>query len=89
MQDPYGQPAEATARAAAAIAARRGAEVVLPATEGTLRALTGREHFFERGTIIGTAPVKALDVAVDKFADQRVGDRPGVRFAADRGGVGR
>lgn len=68
IPDPYGRPAEATARAVAAIAAHRGAEVVLPATEGTLRALTGREHLFERGTIVGTAPVEALNVAVDKVA---------------------
>ncbi len=68
IPDPYGRPAEATARAIAEIAARRGAEVVLPATEGALRALTGREDLFERGTVIGTAPVEAFDVAVDKVA---------------------
>jgi hypothetical protein len=68
IPDPYGHPAEATARAIAAIAARRGAGVVLPATEAALRALTGREHLFEPGVVVGTAPVGALDIAVDKVA---------------------
>ena len=66
MPDPYEQPAELTARSIAAIAARRGARVVLPATEGTLRALTGREHLFEPGTAVGTSSRRSLDLAVDK-----------------------
>lgn len=42
------------------------ADIVLPCTEATLRALTGREHLFSAQ--IGTASPEALDKATDKAA---------------------
>lgn len=44
---------------------RLGVAVVLPGTEGSLRALTGREELF-RGIRVGTNPEDALDRATDK-----------------------
>ena len=68
LADPYGRRAEDTVRDAVAIAARRGVDVVLPGTEGALRALAGREHRFPRGVVVGTAPMEALEKAMDKSA---------------------
>jgi ATPase subunit of ABC transporter with duplicated ATPase domains len=68
LADPYGRRAEDTVRDAVAIAVRRGAEVVLPGTEGALRAIVGREDRFPAGVVIGTAPAEALEKAMDKRA---------------------
>jgi carbamoylphosphate synthase large subunit len=40
--------------------------VVLPGTEGSLRALTGREHEFDAGTVLATCSQESLDRATDK-----------------------
>jgi predicted ATP-grasp superfamily ATP-dependent carboligase len=68
LADPYGRRAEDTVRDAIAIAARRGVEVVLPGTEGSLRALVGSEPRFPGGVAVGTAPAEALEKAMDKSA---------------------
>jgi predicted ATP-grasp superfamily ATP-dependent carboligase len=54
------------ARDLAEAAAQIGAAVVLPGTEASLRALTGREDLFEPGQVIGTSSRRALDQATDK-----------------------
>jgi predicted ATP-grasp superfamily ATP-dependent carboligase len=56
------------ARAVAAVAARGEARLVLPGTEGSLRALTGHEALFTPGTVVATAPREALDRATNKLA---------------------
>jgi predicted ATP-grasp superfamily ATP-dependent carboligase len=68
LPDPYGRQAEDTVRDVVAIAVRRGADVVLPGTEGALRAITGREDTFPSGVVVGTASQEALDRAMDKIA---------------------
>jgi predicted ATP-grasp superfamily ATP-dependent carboligase len=69
---------ESRARGIADVASRRGAEVVLPGTEATLRALTGREHLFAPGTIVGTPEPAALDLALDKGAVDRIAAAAGL-----------
>lgn len=62
-----GDPADdpmAYAESVAATADRLGVDVVLPATEGSLRALTGRDHLFACRVGVGTS--SALDRATDK-----------------------
>lgn len=55
----------AHARTVAEEAARLGVTAVLPGTEGSLRALTGREELFG-GIPVGTASAGALERATDK-----------------------
>lgn len=65
---------------AAALAERAGAlgvAAVLPGTEATLRALTGREELFA-GIAVGTAPTEALDLATSKLAFQRLAAEAGL-----------
>lgn len=59
---------DAHARQVAEAALAHGLQVVLPGTEGSLRALTGREDLFDREVAIGTNPLEALDHATDKLA---------------------
>ena len=56
----------AFADAVAAAAREAGVDAVLPATEATLRALTGREAAFGGSIAVGTATTEALDRATDK-----------------------
>jgi predicted ATP-grasp superfamily ATP-dependent carboligase len=63
VPDAKDEPA-AFVEAAAAEARRVGAAAVLPATEGTLRSLTGREDAFD--CAVGTGPAGALDRATDE-----------------------
>ena len=67
MPDPYEHPAEVTVRAIGEVVARRGIEVVLPGTAGSLRALTGREHLLGPEVVVGTTPTPTLDRATDKL----------------------
>jgi carbamoylphosphate synthase large subunit len=46
--------------------ARLGVRVVLPGTEGSLRAVTGREQVFPDGTAVGACPPEVLQRATDK-----------------------
>jgi carbamoylphosphate synthase large subunit len=64
VPDAKDEPA-AFVEAVAAAARTLGAAAVLPATEGTLRALTGREQVFG-DVVVGTGPPGALDRATDK-----------------------
>lgn len=64
VPDPLGDPV-GHARALAGEARRLGVAAVLPGTEGSLRALTGRESLFD-GVRVGTAPAAALELATDK-----------------------
>lgn len=57
--------ADEYAQALAAEARRLGVAAVLPGTEGTLRALTGREELFP-GIALGTCSPEELDRATDK-----------------------
>jgi predicted ATP-grasp superfamily ATP-dependent carboligase len=59
---------EEFARALARVAAGVGAAAILPASEASLRALTGREAMFPDGVVVGTAGEEALDRATDKTA---------------------
>lgn len=78
----------AYAAAAAALARRLAIDVVLPGTEGTLRALTGAEGAFPLSTVVGTSPPEALEAATSKAVFQRLAAEcglpviPGVEFAA-------
>ena len=69
---------ESRARAIAEVAARRRVDVVLPGTEATLRALTGREHLFGPHTVVGTPDPEALDRALDKGAVDRLAAEAGL-----------
>ena len=64
LPEPHEDPAGWTAELAA-IAERLDVAVVLPATEATLCALTGREAAFG-GRVVGTSTHASLDAAVDK-----------------------
>jgi predicted ATP-grasp superfamily ATP-dependent carboligase len=67
LADPYdGRSAEAIADEVAALAARRRVDVVLPGTDGILRALTGREERLPAGVVAGTSTPEALERAMDK-----------------------
>src|ERR671925_2202459 len=48
-------------------AERLGVAAVLPGTEGSLRAVTGRESLFPRGVAVGTCPPEVLRRATDKL----------------------
>jgi len=65
-------------RALAAAAAAGGATLVLPGTEWSLRALTGREASFPDGVGVATAPAQALDLATDKLALCRLAAEAGL-----------
>lgn len=69
---------EECARGIAAAASRHGVAAVLPGTEGTLRALTGRERLFRPGVAIGTTDEETLDLATDKVTLQRVAAEAGL-----------
>ena len=69
---------ESRARGIAEVAARRAADVVLPGTEATLRALTGREDLFPAGTVVGTPEPAALDRALDKGVVDRLAAEAGL-----------
>ena len=69
---------DAHAAAVAAEARRLEVAVVLPGTEGSLRALTGREDLF-RGIPVGTSPPDALERATDKGALARLSATAGLR----------
>lgn len=58
---------EAHTRDLAAAAARVRAAAVLPGTEGSLRAVTGRERLFPEGVRVGTCAPEVLDRATDKL----------------------
>lgn len=60
----------------ASLAGRVGAAAVLPATESTLRALSGREHLFPRP--VGTCGVERLERATDKGELSPAGARVGL-----------
>lgn len=65
VTDP-GSDVERHAEELARAAARLGAHAVLPSTEGSLRAVTGREHLFPSATAIGTSLPEVLARATDK-----------------------
>lgn len=67
---------ERYARELAALADRIGAAAVLPATESTLRALSGRESLFTAP--VGACGAEALERATDKTALAREGARVGL-----------
>jgi len=64
LSEPHEDP-EAFASRLAQVAVRIGAAAVLPGTEATLRALTGREELFE-GIPVGTSTHEALERATSK-----------------------
>src|SRR4051794_35558071 len=68
LPPPHRRRAEDPVRDVVAIAVRRGVDVVLPGTEGALRAISGREDRFPAGVVVGTASPEALDRAMDKSA---------------------
>lgn len=68
--------AAAFVEALAAEARRLGVAAVLPATEGTLRALTGRETALD--AVVGTGPAEALDRATDKESLARLAAEAGL-----------
>lgn len=70
------------AEAAAAAAERLSIDAVLPATEATLRALSGREHLFSTGAAVGTNPVELLDLATDKARIEELAVRAGLQAPA-------
>ncbi len=78
MLPPEGSDPERYARELAAVARRRGVDVVLPATEGTLRCLTGREHLMGAGVAVGTSPPEALALATSKSDFHRLGAEAGL-----------
>lgn len=64
--------------AVADVARRRAVEVVLPGTEGTLRALTGHEARLPEGVTVGTCAPDALEAATSKSAFQRLAAESGL-----------
>jgi predicted ATP-grasp superfamily ATP-dependent carboligase len=64
LPDPLNEP-ETYALRLAAEARRIGARVVLPFTEATLRALSGRDDLFERA-VLGVCPPEIVERATDK-----------------------
>jgi predicted ATP-grasp superfamily ATP-dependent carboligase len=77
LDDPHGDPA-VWARDLAAVAEQLDVDVILPATEASLCALTGREELFG-GRVVGTSSKEALDAAVDKSRLPRLAARHGLR----------
>jgi predicted ATP-grasp superfamily ATP-dependent carboligase len=77
LRHPESQPDEFVAELADVVA-RLGVALVLPATESTLRALTGREAAFGDGVKVGTSPPETLDAATDKLVFQRFSDEAGL-----------
>jgi predicted ATP-grasp superfamily ATP-dependent carboligase len=53
-------------------------DVVLPATESTLRALTGREALLGDGVAVGTCSTEALELATSKAAFQQLAGEAGL-----------
>jgi predicted ATP-grasp superfamily ATP-dependent carboligase len=79
LAPPHADP-DAYATAVAELAAIVGAHAVLPATEGSLRALTGREERF--GVPVGTCEAERLERATDKLLLARESARFGLRSPA-------
>jgi predicted ATP-grasp superfamily ATP-dependent carboligase len=67
------------AQAVAEEARRLSIAAVLPATEMTLRALSGRESLFPKGTALGTNAVEKLDLATDKARIEELAARAGLQ----------
>jgi len=68
--EPTERDAVAFVEQLAEIARARDVALVLPATEASLRAVTGREALFPSDVTVGTSPQAALDAATDKLAFQ-------------------
>lgn len=77
VPDPKREP-ERYAEEVARAARRLDVAAVLPATEGTLRALTGREELFDERIVVGTQPLDRLERATDKAALVRLADEAGL-----------
>jgi predicted ATP-grasp superfamily ATP-dependent carboligase len=77
LRDPHEDPEGWTGEVAAA-AERLEIDVVLPATEATLCALTGREERFA-GRVVGTSTQAGLDAAVDKALLPELAARHGLQ----------
>ena len=77
LTDPREDP-DAYAQALAARATELGVAAVLPGTEATLRALTGKEALFPAGIAIGTCSRETLDRATDKSLLVRFGAEAGL-----------
>lgn len=69
---------DAFASALAAVAERLHAALVLPGTEATMRALTGREGRFSASTTLGTCSQQALELATSKVELQRLAAEAGL-----------
>jgi predicted ATP-grasp superfamily ATP-dependent carboligase len=78
LPDPFANPDRYVEEVAAA-AKRLGVRAVLPGMESSLRALSGREHFFDESIAVGANPVEALKRATDKAGLEQLAAQAGLQ----------